>query len=488
MVPIHGLRRSMPLSVRLGAALTVASFFVALLVSFLAADQRAQEDLRSRDAAAARFGADLAARVAPLLAAEDQMRIAVHAAAARDLVGGRVLVLEGSGRVVIDTGAAHGDRQLGLLTVAGPFQRVTEREGDVPLREALAPVVHGGVLIGEVRLQQDAPPLRAGFPFGLFATVFLCCLSLVAVAMLVGHHWLGRVRSTTRSLLQLASGEAGRIEAPPEPAGAELSDLQQAMLELDKGMQEGLTRVAEGFLAMAQQVVEGLERRNLVPPGHGERTARYAALIAGRLKLEDQDHRDLETACRLQDLGKAWLRPSLLEKEGPLDEAELRSLGGHPLRAADLLYTLPGLRRAGLIVRHQNERYGGSGLPDGLRGDRIPLGARILAIASVYDLLTVCAVGDRPLDCQEALERMAAERGEAFDPWLLDLFVQEIAKAPPTRGDRPVMISAAGVVALQTAVGGLGGDFALEPDDDLDASAELDAELELVDEGGEELP
>lgn len=483
MLPTLGNRRGLPLAARLAAILTVASLLVALLVAFLAAENEGRDRIEQADQATARFAGDLAERMAPLLERGDLLRLSVLASTSRDLVRGRVLVLDGTGKVCIDTAWVQGGRQLGLLALGGAFQRPVEREGGAALRETLVPVRHGGEPIGELRIQTEAPSRHAGFDLDLFATVFLCCLSLVALATIVGHHWLARVRRATHALIQMASGTVGHGLETDAPG--ELSELQSALRELDRGMQEGLSRVAEGFVAMALQVVDGLERRGLVPPGHGERTARYAELLAARLGLLPQDRRDLETACRLHDLGKAWVRPSILSKQGPLDDVERESLRQHPMRAAAYLETMPSLRRVALIVRHQHERHGGSGHPDGLRGDRIPLGARILAIAATYDLLTVCAVDERPLDSAAALARLADDRGEVFDPWLLELFGQELQKAPPQPDDRPVMISPAGVVALRAAVGDIDSRIAAELGDDLDLDPSADLEL-MLDDGQEE--
>jgi response regulator RpfG family c-di-GMP phosphodiesterase len=138
------------------------------------------------------------------------------------------------------------------------------------------------------------------------------------------------------------------------------------------------------------------------------------------------------------------VRPGLLQKRGRLGEDERQSLRNHPVLAADHLDCLPGLRRVAAILRHQHERHDGGGHPSALRGERIPLGARVVAIASAFDLLTTCGER-RPLDWQAALAQMASDRGEVFDPWLLDMFQEEIQKAPPTvAADRPVMIMPTG--------------------------------------------
>lgn len=460
------------LTTRLSLALVVASLFVALVVGFLAADRRNKQNDTELAVAEAGFAAQLAERVAPLLERRDVLRLSVLATVASDNQRGRVVMLDQKGRVVLDTALVLGDRQLGLLTHGGPFQRTTLRDDGSQQRESLVPVRFGGEVIGEVRLQVSPKVATTTLDAGLFGLVFLGCLSLVAVAAAMVHHWSARVRHATDALLHLAAGEVGR--APNEPAPGELLDLGNALQELERGVQDGLVHVAEGFLAMAFQVVDGLERRQLVVPGHGERSAGYAGLLARRLGLLPADQRDLELAARLQDLGKAWVRESLLTKTESLSELELSALQRHPQHAAEQLDRLPSLRRVASIVRHQGERYDGNGEPGQLRGDRIPLGSRVLAIASAFDLLLCCGDGDgNALQWDVALERLGDGRGRAYDPWLLDLFAEELRKSPPRSEDRPVMILPPGAVALRGMATGTEGE-----DDDL--LPDSDGELELL--------
>jgi HD-GYP domain-containing protein (c-di-GMP phosphodiesterase class II) len=451
-------------------ALSVGAFFVALLLGFLGADRDTHR--RDLDAAATEraLATAFAERAAPLLERTDVLRLSVLAALVRDHVAGRAQVLDRSGKVVLDTALVQGDRQLGLLAASAAFQRATPRADGSLVRESLAPIRYGGEVIGEVRLQCEPVLSTAAFDFSWFGLVLLSCLSLVAAAAMLGHHWSTRVRGATDAVIRLAAGEVGGATTPEQDS--ELQDLGAALRELERGMQDGLQRVGEGYVAMALQVVEGLERRRLVLPGHGDRTAGFALRLAERLQLLPADRSELELASRLVDLGKGWVRPSILQKQGHLTEMEAQSLQHHPVRAAEQLDCVPALRRIARIVRHQLECYDGSGTPDGLRGERIPLGARVLAIASAFDLLT--STGERPLLWDGALEQLTQARGTAFDPWLLDMFAEEIRKNPPSAAtDREVMIVPGGAMPWHAAaeVG--------EEDDDDDDDADLEV---LIDE------
>jgi HD-GYP domain-containing protein (c-di-GMP phosphodiesterase class II) len=474
-------RRGLPLTLRLAVALGLASFFVALLVAFLGAERIDREGVRQREQDRVGFVAELAERMAPQLERGDMLRVAILATAARDLSNGRVLVLDRTGKVCVDTALALGERQLGLLASSGAFQRTLDQDDhkSVLRREALAPVRLGGEVVGEIRLQHELLLGQTPFAWSLFGTVFLCCMSLVAVGAMMSHHWSTRVRKATNALMHLAVGEVSGASEQSGPG--ELQELSLALHELDRGMHAGLNRVAEGYLELATQVLEGLQKRGLIAAGHGERTARYAALLAARLGLLPQDRRDLELACKLHELGKAWVRPTILQKQGPLDQAERQSLRQHAQRGAAMFDFFPSLRRVAIIVRHQGERYDGHGHPEGLRGDRIPLGARILAIASAYDLATVCSQSEPTMDREQALRQLQADRGTVFDPWLLDLFGVEVRRADlPPHGDKPVMISPAGVVPYKTADSDLQDPLALDDSMERDLACELEI---MFDEG-----
>jgi len=461
-------RRGIPLTLRLTLALTVASLFVATLVAFLGADRTERARDRAEAAGQFRFTEQFAERIAPLLEHGDLLRLSMLATAARDLAKGRIVVVDGNGKVALDTALVLGQQQLGLLTLGGAFQRSVDQEGE-RLRETLVPVRFGGDPIGEVRIQCRPAPVASVFDIGWFGLMILCCLTLVATAALMIHQWASRVRQVTNALLQLATGN---LTSQLCSGGAgELKLLDEALHELERGVQDGLQRVVEPFVAMALQLVESLERSGSIPAGHGERTALYADRLAEKLELLADDRRDLELACRLQDLGKAWVRPAILQHQDELADDERKSLQSHPQLAADHLASLPALRRVATVIRHQNERYDGCGGPSRLRGDRIPLGARIRVIAASFDLLTTCGEG-RALGWQQGLAKMAQDRGEVFDPWLLDLFVADIHRDPPAqRVDRPVMLMPGDSVPQRL-------DMVAEVEDGLDY--DLGQELEVM--------
>lgn len=122
---------------------------------------------------------------------------------------------------------------------------------------------------------------------------------------------------------------------------------------------------------------------------HGQRTARYTMALAHTIGVSARDLLDLYYAALLHDIGLAMLPHDIAKKTGPLTHEEYIHMQCHPRDGARLLETIPGLRRAAVLVAHHHEHWDGSGYPYGLRNTLIPLGSRMLAIADRFD--AVCS-------------------------------------------------------------------------------------------------
>jgi two-component system response regulator RpfG len=231
---------------------------------------------------------------------------------------------------------------------------------------------------------------------------------------------------------------------------------QQLALE-DKG------RLLEGMVHEATQEVRSREKETLFrlakagefrdeeTGNHVIRMARYSRLIAESIGLDVQESETIELAAPLHDIGKIGLPDQILLKEGKLTAEELRVMQQHPVIGYEILKDSPSkyLRMGALIALGHHEKFDGSGYPYGLVGDHIPLPARIVAVADVYDALT----SKRPYKAawlsEEAFKYLQAHRESHFDPALVDAFlsvrgealrIQEELKdaLPQGRGDGTV--------------------------------------------------
>lgn len=180
-------------------------------------------------------------------------------------------------------------------------------------------------------------------------------------------------------------------------------------------------------------LVRVLHERDGETADHSEREARYAEKIARRLGLSDDEVRVIVQAARLHDIGKVGVRDSVLRKAGPLSDEEWAEMTKHPVIGSDILNHLSLFRPGAKLVRHHHERYDGKGYPDGLKGEEIPLGSRIIAVADAFDAM----ISDRPyrkgIPVDEALRRLAAEAGRQFDPvvvgTLIKIVTEELAES-----------------------------------------------------------
>jgi putative two-component system response regulator len=190
---------------------------------------------------------------------------------------------------------------------------------------------------------------------------------------------------------------------------------------------------------------------------HSQRVQHYAAALAWEARLSQNGRLDaLEPAALLHDIGKLAIPDCLLSKPGPLTRAEYAQVKQHAVIGADLLTGLSLGGSLALIVRHHHEHWDGGGYPDGLRGEAIPVGARVLAIADAYDALTSDRPYRRALSHACAVGLIRDGLGTIFDPRLADVFVRIEARLRRPRTAGPGNQAQALVAANRPGHGGAG--------------------------------
>jgi response regulator RpfG family c-di-GMP phosphodiesterase len=173
-----------------------------------------------------------------------------------------------------------------------------------------------------------------------------------------------------------------------------------------------------------RSLVRALETHGPGEGAHADRVAVYATATGGALGLSLDDLVCLRWAAALHDVGKISVDPQLLKKLGKLTEAELAQLRSHAELAMRVIEEFEWLKPVVPMVRHHHERFDGTGYPDGLSGDSIPLGARIIAVAETFDVLTQHTPWRDPMPCAEALDELERCSGEQFDPSVVEAFLK----------------------------------------------------------------
>ena len=195
----------------------------------------------------------------------------------------------------------------------------------------------------------------------------------------------------------------------------------------------GKVAALEGtYLAVVRAWGQSIESSDSDMFGHCERVARHAVAVARVLGLDDQEEKTILLGAYLHDVGLMRVPHEILSKPGPLTRDELEVVQQHPLWGIELLANVEFPWDIKPIIRCHHERVDGSGYPDRLQGDQIPLSAQIVGIAEVYDALTTARVHQPALPAALALRRIAACRGW-WSPRVYDAFMRAVAGAAGER-------------------------------------------------------
>ncbi len=212
----------------------------------------------------------------------------------------------------------------------------------------------------------------------------------------------------------------------------ELGELYRLERARSAELERVLASLQETYIATMKSLAQVIEAKDATTRGHLDRTQAYGLSLAGRVD-EDLVTEELGYGFFLHDIGKVGIPEHILCKRGSLSAEEWQVMRTHPLVGAQIVAPIAFLRGAVELVRHHHERFDGSGYPDGLSGERIPLAARVFAVADSFDAMT----SDRPYRSAMGVERALAEvqggAGTQLDPQIVRVFVQMI------RGDPPVL-------------------------------------------------
>jgi putative nucleotidyltransferase with HDIG domain len=212
---------------------------------------------------------------------------------------------------------------------------------------------------------------------------------------------IGRALSRRRDMIEQAQTQAW-LRQEIVQRGAEL--------RRERG---NLERIS---VATLESLVNALEAKDPFLRGHSARIADLSAMIAAEMGLSDEQVELVRTAGRLHDIGKIGIRETVLNKRGPLTSEEFDHVKTHVTIGAQILAPLTHLRDVIAYVRSHHERADGTGYPDGLAADAVPVGARILGAAEVYDALTTARPYQEKMTPDEAVARMRDLVGTAIHP------------------------------------------------------------------------
>ncbi|MFA5115181.1 MAG: HD domain-containing phosphohydrolase [Candidatus Omnitrophota bacterium] len=183
----------------------------------------------------------------------------------------------------------------------------------------------------------------------------------------------------------------------------------------------------ETYLETISALAMAVEARDPNSRGHSDRVSQYSVKIARRMDLDAELIKDIKDAGELHDVGKIGISDSILKKPGPLTPDEWQVMRRHPIIGEGIVKPVHSLLRLCGIIRHHHEAMDGSGYPDGLKGEEIPLGARILAVADSFDAMTADRAYRKALTTEEAKKELIKYSGSRYDKKVVEAMLDIIS-------------------------------------------------------------
>ena len=182
-------------------------------------------------------------------------------------------------------------------------------------------------------------------------------------------------------------------------------------------------KLQEASLQTVTSLVRAIEAKDAYTSGHSSRVAEISCKLGKKIGLDSHQIQLLEWAALLHDIGKIGIREEVLSKPGKLTDEEFDHIKTHPVKSCKVLEPIDALRDIRPAVRHHHEHFDGSGYPDALQGTQIPLLARIMQIADIWDALTSNRSYRAAMSREKALEIIRREAGIIMDPELVKIFL-----------------------------------------------------------------
>ena len=190
------------------------------------------------------------------------------------------------------------------------------------------------------------------------------------------------------------------------------------------------------FYGTVETLVDTIQEKDRYTSGHSRRVAHYATAIGEALNLSRIEQRNLRMGAVLHDIGKVGWPDRLLHNTDDLTPEELAQVQAHPRRGADLLERLPFMDEVIPAIRYHHEALDGSGYPMGLKGDEIPIFARIIAVADTFDAVTTNRPYQKRVEFDQGIEILKAHAGTRLDPSLVEAFIRAYPKIRSGRSRR----------------------------------------------------
>jgi putative nucleotidyltransferase with HDIG domain len=191
---------------------------------------------------------------------------------------------------------------------------------------------------------------------------------------------------------------------------------------------ERMEAFAKLHVGLLDTMIRTLDLRDRMTARHSAAVAHYAREIAAACGMSESEQEVVHTAALLHDIGKFNLPDRILKADAPLSDDDWQLIQSHPEDGANLVSHLEGYEAPAEIIRAHHEKMNGGGYPRGLHGAQIPLGARIIAVADTYDVMTARDTYRKPVSPEDAMAELRRVAGTQLDPWVVNVFIDLLAE------------------------------------------------------------
>lgn len=251
------------------------------------------------------------------------------------------------------------------------------------------------------------------------------------VAMLAGIVLARRITLPLRKLADVTTAVAGGdfTQRAPVASRNEMGQLAEnfnvmtdAVDRYVRSLRQALQENEELLIDSIRALAAAIDAKNPYTRGHSERVSQYAVAVAHHFGVKGREIKRVEIAALLHDVGKIGIEDAILLKPEALTDQEFAQMRNHVVKGAAIVSPIKRLKDMLPGIRSHHENWDGSGYPDGLKGDAIPLVARLISIADTFDAMTTDRPYQKGMDLQAAMERLQAMAGRRLDPRVVDAF------------------------------------------------------------------
>jgi len=257
---------------------------------------------------------------------------------------------------------------------------------------------------------------KASLLLAVFSLAFAALVALFAARMLA--HPLEELVEKVRSI---AGGDfRQRVSVRGVRELAELSETFNSMSDsLEKSIEKLKLAAKENqelFMNSVRTLAAAIDAKDPYTRGHSERVARYAVVLAKNMGLSAEEVRIIRISALLHDVGKIGIDDRILRKPTALTNEEFEVMKTHPIKGALIMGQIPQLKEVIPGIKHHHEKWSGGGYPDGLKGEGIPLVARVVAVADTFDAMTTTRPYQKAMPLEYVIRQIKSFAGKSFDP------------------------------------------------------------------------